>query len=379
MLKIKEKPEDFYVKEIKNLEIKPQGRFAYFLLWKRDITTFEALKEVARALKVPIERIGFGGLKDKRAVTEQYISIERLKEVREIERENLKLKFLGYGDKPVILGEIEGNYFEIVVRGVGKRKRELIKGRMEFVSRFGFENYFGEQRFGSVKHAQEFIVKHLLRGDYESALKEYLTSLKDRRRKKALLRTWRRWREFLKFMPEGSKTEMEVVKELLGGKTFREAFLSIPRNVRLMFIFAYQSYLWNRYLSTFVVRYFKHCSVPFLKWRLAFITEMGEEVFDQIRDLEIPYLGTEEKPQSKKVELIIREVLEEEGIKPKDLEKEIDGMRLFTDGKRRAFAFPEGLNITEEGKNSLKLSFTLPPGSYATILLRKLSCSPVAD
>lgn len=379
MLRIKEKPEDFYVKEIKELRVKPKGRFAYFLLWKKDLTTLEALREVARTLRVPLERIGFGGLKDKRAITEQYVSVEGLKEVREVEKENLKLKFLGYGDKPVSLGEIEGNYFEIVVRGVGERKRKFIRERMDFVRKFGFENYFGEQRFGSVKHAQEFMLKHLLKGDYESALREYLTSLRDKRRKKALLRTWGRWKEFLKFMPEGSKTEIVVVKKLLRGKSFREAFLSIPRNVRLMFTFAYQSYLWNRYLSTFVVRYFKHCSVPFLKWRLAFITEIGEEIFDQIRDLEIPYLGTEEKPGSKKIELIIKEILEEEGIKPNDLEKEIDGMKLFIDGRRRAFVFPEGLKILEEGKGILKLSFTLPPGSYATILLRKLSCSSIVD
>ncbi len=377
MARIKERPEDFYVREIKHLDFEPRGRYAYFLLTKKNLSTLEAVRLTARHLGVPEERVGFGGLKDKRALTEQFISVDRPEGVKEINTDNLKLKFLGYGNRPVSLGEIEGNYFEVVVRGIGAKKKNFLKERIPFVKRYGFENYFGEQRFGSVAHVEDFILKHLLKRDYERAVKEYLTSMRDRRRKKALLKVWGRWKEFLRLMPGGSRTEINLVRGLLKGKSFEEVLSELPRSIKLMFVFAYQSYLWNRYLSTFVVRYFKHCSVPFLRWRLAFITHIEDRVFEEIRDLEIPFLGTEFKPENKKVELIIREVLEEEGLTEEDLKAERIGIKLFSDGKRRAFVFPEGIKVLEEGKDFVKLSFILPPGSYATILLRKLLCSPL--
>ncbi len=377
MSRIKLRPEDFYVKELKSLSLKQRGRYAYFLLWKRDMTTYEAVGRVACELGVPVEKVGFAGLKDKRAVTEQFISIEGLKRVKEIAEENLKVRFLGWGDEPVRLGDIEGNYFEIRLEGVGDRKRDYMKRKVEFVERFGFENYFGEQRFGSVKHARDFVVRHLLRNDYEGALKEYLTSMKDLRRRRALLKAWGRWKGFLELMPQSSEVERSVVKLLMKGKSFEEAYESIPRSLKLMFSFAYQSYLWNRYLNTFVVRYFKHCSVPFLRWRLSFTTRMDERVFEEIRDLEIPFTGREFKPKSTKVKLIVEEVMREEGLGDKELKAKRGGVRLFSDGVRRAFVFPKDLRVLEEGKNHVRISFTLPPGSYATILLRKLLCSNV--
>ncbi len=377
MAKLKERPEDFFVREIKNLNLKEKGRYAYFLLRKRNMTTLDAVRRVAKELGVSAETVGTAGLKDKEAITEQFISVENPRAIKNLREENLTLTFLGYGDEPVRMGEIEGNYFEITVRSIGKKKREYLRRSIDFVREFGFENYFGEQRFGSIKFAQEFVAKLLLKGDYEGALKEYLTSMKDRRRRRELLKRWGRWKEFIKFMPQTSELELSIVRDLIKGKTFEETLSRLPKRIKLLFSFAYQSYLWNRYLNTFVVRYFKHCSVPFLRWRLSFIREITPEVFEEIKDLEIPFLGTQYKPSNKKIELIIREVLEEEGLTPQDLEARRIGIKLLSDGVRKAFVFPKDLKVLEEGGDFVKLSFVLPPGSYATVLLRKLLCSPL--
>ncbi|MDQ7037657.1 MAG: tRNA pseudouridine(13) synthase TruD [Aquificota bacterium] len=377
MARIKDSPEDFFVKEIRTLDLKDSGEFAYFLLRKKNMTTNEAVREVSKILGVKPSDIGYAGLKDKRAVTEQYLSVKRPRRVREVEDENLSLRFLGYGDRPIRLGDLEGNYFRIRVLLTSRRERARLEEGFDLVKRFGFENYFGEQRFGSVKHAEEFIIKHLIRHDYESAMREYLTSLGDRRLKKQLLKAWRDWDRFLELMPKGSHYEVEVVKALRRGVSFKRAFLILPASVRLMFSFAYQSYLWNRYLTTFVVRYFPHCSVPFLKWRLAFITRIDESVFEEIKHLEIPFLGREVKPENPKVDLIIRDVLEDEGLTPGVLKAERIGMRIFTDGVRKAFVFPRDLTLEEVGDKYAVLSFVLPPGSYATVLIRKILCSPL--
>lgn len=200
-IRIKEKPEDFYVKEIKSLELKEKGRYAYFLLRKVNRTTIEALREISRRFGIPLRNISFAGLKDKKAITEQYIAIENLsgkilERMQDYEGEGISLKFLGFSDEPLSLGDIEGNYFEVRIRGITKRHRKVFENMLELVKEYGCENYFGEQRFGSVKHAEEFVIKHLIRHNYEEALKEYLTSLKDKRLRRMLRKAWRDWDRF---------------------------------------------------------------------------------------------------------------------------------------------------------------------------------------
>jgi len=375
MFKIKERPQDFYVKEILHLEFKDKGDYAYYRLKKVDKNTIDVIRELSKLWKVPVKDITFAGLKDKNAVTEQYIAVKGLKNPPQtLEGENYKLTFLGFGDKPLRLGEFEGNYFEIVVRKVSKTERERAEKNLPFIEQYGFANYFGEQRFGSVKNAKEFLIKHLLVHKYEDALKEYLLSYSDWRMKRRLKKLWGKWREFLKAMPTKATYERKVVEELAKGVSFKQAFMSLPKNVRLMFAFTYQSYLWNRYLYRFITRYFPFCEVPsgIKDWTYAFYTKMNDTIFREIKDLEIPYLGTEYKTQSQKVERIIKEVLQEEGITPKLLNEERIGIKLFSDGLRKAIAIPKGLKMERLGRSTLKVSFTLPPGSYATVLLRKL-------
>ncbi len=378
-MKIKQKPEDFLVREIKDLDLKDNGEYAYFLLWKRGENTIDVLRKISRKFHIPLKDITFAGLKDKEAVTEQYIAIkdldeENLEKLKDYREESFYLKFLGFSDEGLKLGDFDGNYFEIIVRGLNQKKIEKIKQRVPFVQKYGFENYFGEQRFGSVINAEDFIVKYLLKNEYEKAMKEYLLSVGDKRRRKLMRKAWGKWDEFLKVMPLMSKAEVDMVRALKRGLSFKKAFMVLPKNIRLMFSFAYQSYLWNMYLYTFVIRYFKHCRTPFLKWELAFIKEIKDEIFQQIKDLKIPALGIEYPPKDPKIKRIIEEVLESEGITDEILKAEKLGIKLFKDFERPAFSFPEDLKILEEGENYIKLSFILPPGSYATVLLKKLAC-----
>jgi len=375
MFKIKEKPEDFYVKEILDIPLRDKGEYAYYLLKKVNRNTIDVIRELSKRFKLPVKDITFAGLKDKNAITEQYLAVKGLKSPpEEVEGENYKLKLVGFSDQPLELGKFKGNHFEIVVRNVSKAERERAEKNLPFVSKYGYANYFGEQRFGSVKNAKEFVIKHLLKDRYEEALREYLLSYSDWRMKRKLKKLWGRWKDYLKAMPKNALYERKVVEELAKGGSYKQAFTALPKNIRLMFSFTYQSYLWNRFLYRFIVRYFPYCEVPsgIKDWTYAFYKKMNDRIFEEIKDLEIPYLGIEYPPQNPKVERIIGEVLKEEGITEEILNAEKIGIKLFSDGLRRAIALPEGLKMERLGRSVLKFSFTLPPGSYATVLLRKL-------
>jgi tRNA pseudouridine13 synthase len=107
-------------------------------------------------------------------------------------------------------------------------------------------------------------------------------------------------------------------------------------------------------------------------WTYAFYTRMNDKIFEEIKNLEIPYLGIEYPPTNSKIKRIIEEVLKEEGLDPSILNEERIGIKLFSDGTRKAIALPKDLKMKRLGRSTVKVSFILPPGSYATVLLRKL-------
>jgi tRNA pseudouridine13 synthase len=78
MLKFKEYPEDFIVEEFIDFK-KQKGDFYYYILEKKNYNTLDAVNKIAEKLKINKNKIRFAGLKDRKAVTKQYISIYKYK------------------------------------------------------------------------------------------------------------------------------------------------------------------------------------------------------------------------------------------------------------------------------------------------------------
>ncbi len=210
MYKIKQKPEDFFVKEISNIKIEDEGNYSYFLLKKRNYTTLRALQHIAKYLNIPLKKLGFAGSKDKNAVTEQVVSVKNVGKERleKIKLRDIEIKFLGKGEKPVCLGDLEGNYFKIIVLGVDKEPKKLGK----------FRNLFGEQRF-STKNSE--IGKSIVKKDFKKAVE---------------------------LVMETDVDEKNVMDEHLKNNPndFVGALTRIPIKKLKMYVHAYQSFLWNR-------------------------------------------------------------------------------------------------------------------------------------
>ncbi|MBW2969652.1 tRNA pseudouridine(13) synthase TruD [Candidatus Woesearchaeota archaeon] len=207
MYTIKQEPEDFQVTEKSTVRTKSSGKYIYFRLWKKDLTTMEALKRLATAWRVPAGALSYAGNKDRKAITEQTcgaygITKEKLENTQ---LQDIKLTFLGYGDEPVHLGQLEGNQFRITVRNAEKKE---IKRK--------FRNLFGEQRF-STNNAE--IGKHIVKREFEQAVKKIV---------------------------ESNPQAAAKIRTHTDKKDWIGALRCIPRKLLLLYIHAYQSQLWNK-------------------------------------------------------------------------------------------------------------------------------------
>lgn len=203
-MRLKEKFEDFKVREITNIKPESRGKYVYFILKKEGWNTMDAVDALSRALSVSRKNFGFAGLKDKNAITEQYVSVYGVKKEKfsNIDIPGLSVELVGRGKKPISLGDLKGNMFEILVKGEKINQDDF------------FVNYFGEQRFG-IEGNNHQVGKAILAREFKEACNLIGLDVKD---------------NFLGNL------------KLLGRK-------------RLMLYFhAYQSYLWNRVVKNMILK-----------------------------------------------------------------------------------------------------------------------------
>ena len=164
---LKQSPEDFIVEEVlpENF-LKKEGSYNVYKLEKTNLSTLQVIRFLSKKLKILPSQIGFAGLKDKYAVTTQYLTIPKDCKLDDfcVERKKKKEKFcikkVGKSDKPLSLGDNKGNIFTITLRNINKELRKNIYKNLEIINQYGLANYFGEQRFGSVKARNDFIFKY---------------------------------------------------------------------------------------------------------------------------------------------------------------------------------------------------------------------------
>src|SRR5271155_993900 len=116
--KIKFDPEDFEVEEIPAYEPSGQGDFLYLWIEKRDMGAEYFTRQIARRLDIPVGEIGTAGLKDRRAVTRQMISVPASVEGRlpQLEGDGIRVLRVGRHGNKLRPGHLHGNHFRITVR-----------------------------------------------------------------------------------------------------------------------------------------------------------------------------------------------------------------------------------------------------------------------
>jgi tRNA pseudouridine13 synthase len=167
---LKQDCDDFLVEEIPAYE--PIGDGTHLFLWieKRDLTTQQVLRRITNVTGVGERDIGTAGLKDRTAVTRQYVSIpvDQADNIENIEDDTVRILHKTRHRNKLRTGHLRGNRFSILVRDVCSDALTIARSIQEEIERLGVPNYFGEQRFGIQGNTLETGLQ-LLRGELQSA------------------------------------------------------------------------------------------------------------------------------------------------------------------------------------------------------------------
>jgi tRNA pseudouridine13 synthase len=147
---LKSLPEDFIVTE--NLGFHPHGKGEHLFLWieKSRLTTQELIERVASDFLVKPRDIGYSGLKDKFAVTRQWLSLYlpgKMTELKIPETSGYKILSHAWHIKKLRPGTHRSNYFDVIVRDVEALPDTSLR-QLDLIRSQGMANYFGQQRFG---------------------------------------------------------------------------------------------------------------------------------------------------------------------------------------------------------------------------------------
>ena len=383
---IKGEYEDFVVEELPLYEAGGVGTHTYFLVEKRGLSTMNAVADIARVLEVPRREIGYAGLKDARAVTRQWMSVEHIEPERLAQLELARVRILDVTrhTNKLRLGHLRGNAFRIRVRDTEPQRLAELQDALAQLGKLGVPNYFGHQRFGGRGDSWK-VGREIVRGDLPAALDVVLGRPGERDR--ASIRHARelydagQYAQAVTHWPGMFRDERRALRTLAQNKGRKKrAFLVIDKNLRRFYVSAFQSQLFNEVVARRMKTGVHQLVRGDLAWRHAngAVFEVLDASVEQPRadELEIspsgPLFGYRMTQPSGSAAEVEDAVLAEAELKASDFR----APNLRIKGARRPVRFPvRGASIrlgADDAGVYLELGFELPRGSYATSLLREL-------
>lgn len=376
---------DFVVEEIPLYEFSGKGDHTYFRVEKAGLGTMQAVHDLAAALGVRRVDIGYAGLKDARAVTRQWMSVEHVspQKVKDLNIPRMAILEVTKHTNKLKLGHLLGNRFEIHVRDTSLERLAELQDAIGILAQRGVPNYFGQQRFGD-RGDNDRIGTLMLQDDLEPALDLALgqpgKADHGKVRQARQLYDHGHYEQAMKLWPGMYRDERRVLKMLVRGANKRKAFKAIDRNTRKFYISAFQSMLFNQVVGERVQRGIDQLLEGDLAWIHAngAVFRVEDVAAEQGRcaQFEIspsgPLYGPRMTEPSGEPHAIEQRVWDSAGVPLEALTK--TGIKIA--GGRRAMRFKPldaGLRLGADQQGPyFEVFFTLPRGCYATTVLREL-------
>ncbi len=333
-------------------------------------------KILSGQLRISKKRIGFAGLKDKRAVTSQKISIFNpdLEQLKRFRSRVVDLRKFEWKTDRIEIGDLTGNRFTITIRNLELEKKEIENSINDFFSQAtqtGVANYFGEQRFGGIRNNTHKVGQLLLADKTEEAILLYLTQETDREPPELTsirhtLAENRDYYQALKAFPNKFRFERAICQHLHNNPhDFAGALQKLPKNMRYLFTHAVQSDLFNQHLA------------KRLESGLGLAPIDGDDLEDGTPTL--PLIGFETKLTETAMGKLGQEVLAENGLSTTHFRSKTIP-EISSRGSARKIAIKpydfELVEISDDEyypeKQKATLRFSLEKGSYATTVLAEL-------
>ncbi len=270
---VKFTPEDFLVQEVlldnEVAEINPTspqtlegtGNFLLCVLTKSSQDTLSALNELSRALNINQNRISIAGLKDQRAITAQHITLRHVeaKRLMRIRPRGMQITPIRYVNEPLTARSLLGNRFTIKVRSTEvsheKLNKSIVRFKAEIDELRGIPNFYGYQRFGTIRPITHIIGKHIVKREFEQAVLTYLTTSSlhepaDTTNAKLEFLEKRNAKESLLRYPRTLVYERILLEHLSRiPDDYVGALRKLPIRLRRLLVNAYESFLFNEFLS----------------------------------------------------------------------------------------------------------------------------------
>ncbi|HMF34023.1 MAG TPA: tRNA pseudouridine(13) synthase TruD [Candidatus Lokiarchaeia archaeon] len=425
---IKQWASDFIVREIppdgvplvtttnRNPEIPPRPRkvaYTYFQLVKFNKDTILAIREIAHALGRNPSDFSYAGIKDNRAISVQRVACrgDIAQALKSLQLKNIEINSIYFGGKPIQVGELWGNNFSIIIRGIEfylDETRRVAEDTLKEVQERGFLNYYGMQRFGTHRPNSHEIGRLLLLGQSEEAVKHLLFDRFDTESRVA-----RDFRERLEqtgdyewartHFPDSLAYEKIIINHLVDHPgDYDGAYNSLPPALQSLILSSFQSYIFN-------------CHVNFrfdMAGRLNTLIE-GDRVsilddfyglptrtlhdctganialLQKAVDLHhaapvLPLIGFDSQldlwPGKEQIEALLRSL----GVSQEDFRlPHLPSLKNYRGSFRPLLMKPRDFELLDvqpddrnPGAQCIEIQFSLPRGTYATCLLRELNKGP---
>jgi len=337
-------PADFVVTEIPLYDFSGEGEHLILKVRKKALTTWQMLETLSSHLGIRVRDIGYAGLKDRDAMTIQYISLPFKYEeaLKDFSHEQIRILETARHDNKLRMGHLKGNRFFIRLKKVSPTDATKIDSLLKWIETHGSPNYFGWQRFGREGN------------NYETAreIVEGKRKISDRKKRDFLMSAYQ---SHLFNLWLSKRIEISRLFEGLKPKELKEVFVWNDETIRQ--VHAQKHFF--KLLPGDVMQHYPH-------GRLFTASELSEEG-DRFAKRDISPTGILPGRKAKQATGLAWEI-----------EKEFIEEIPAPGGRRYAWIWPEAIEGRYRKEEwHYELHFTLPKGSYATVLLEMIANRPL--